>query len=133
MRTLHTTLSYRWFEEVWNNKNAAAIDELMWHDVKAYGLSEENNFIDGNDFKSFYLDFTNQYSDIHVAVQDVISQDDIESARCWVTLTHKESGKKAAFAGICMARFKDGKIVEAWNCFDFLGMNTQLGFVTAPK
>jgi hypothetical protein len=109
MRTLHTTLSYRWFEEVWNNKNAAAIDELMWHDVKAYGFTGENNFIDGNDFKSFYLDFTNQYSDIHVAVQDVISQDDIESARCWVTLTHKESGKKVTIRELHEYVFKEVK------------------------
>jgi predicted ester cyclase len=127
MRNLKTTLSYQWFEEVWNKNNAAAIDELMWHDVKAYGLSGENGFIEGDGFKSFYHDFTSQYIDIHVEVQDVVSQDDIESARCWVTLTHKESGKKAAFAGICMAKFKEGKMVEAWNCFDFLGMYGQLG------
>lgn len=127
MRNLKTTLSYQWFEEVWNKNNIAAIDELMWHNVKAFGLSGENEFIDGNNFKLFFNDFNNQFKGIHVEVQDVISQDDIESARCWVTLTHKESGKKAAFAGICMAKFKEGKIVEAWNCFDFLGMNSQLG------
>jgi predicted ester cyclase len=127
MRNLKTTLSYQWFEEVWNKNSITAIDELMWHDVKAYGLSGENEFIDGNNFKLFYQDFTNQYTAIHVEVQDVISQDDMESARCWVTLTHKESDKKAAFAGICIAKFKEGKIAEAWNCFDFLGMNAQLG------
>jgi predicted ester cyclase len=127
MRAIKETFSYKWFDEVWNKSNVEAIDKLMWQDVKAYGLSPENKAIDGNDFKSFYHDFTSQYKDIHVEVQDVVSQDDIESARCWVTLTNKETGEKAAFAGICMAKFKEGKIIEAWNCYDFLGMNAQLG------
>jgi predicted ester cyclase len=31
------------------------------------------------------------------------------------------------FEGVAIVRIKDGKIVEAWNHFDFLEMNKQLG------
>jgi predicted ester cyclase len=36
-------------------------------------------------------------------------------------------GKDVNFTGIVIARFSDGKIVEAWNAFDFLSMYKQLG------
>ena len=54
--------------------------------------------------------------------------------RCTVTATHTGPGltaaptnKPASFTGMCIARIKDGKIVEGWNNFDFLSMYQQLG------
>jgi len=35
--------------------------------------------------------------------------------------------KETKFTGMCIARVKNGKFVEAWNNFDFLTMHTQLG------
>jgi predicted ester cyclase len=34
-----------------------------------------------------------------------------------------------AFSGVCVGRIKDGRLVEAWNHFDFLGLYQQLGVV----
>ena len=54
--------------------------------------------------------------------------------RC--TVRGKHTGDSLGFAatqaqveitGIAIVRIKDGKIVEAWNNFDFMTMNRQLG------
>jgi len=35
----------------------------------------------------------------------------------------------AEFTGIAIVRVKDGKIIEAWNNFDFMKMYKQLGAI----
>ena len=128
MRSIQNTLLSRWFQEAWNSNNRAVIDEILADNIKAHGLGP-NGFTQGIDeFKEFYDDFRKQFSDIHVTVEDVISQDEMESAICKVTATHKESGKKVDFTGVCVAKIKDGKVVEGWNQFDFLKMHQQIGY-----
>ena len=60
-------------------------------------------------------------------IEDVIAQDDMESARTIVNVIHTATGKNVSFSGICMVRVKDGKIADAWNNYDFLNMYQQLG------
>ena len=63
--------------------------------------------------------------------QDALSQDNMECALTHVTATHTATGKEVSFSGLCMCRFEDGKITEAWNHYDFLSMHQQLGRVLA--
>lgn len=37
-----------------------------------------------------------------------------------------------AFWGMTFVRVQDGRIIEGWNCFDFLSMYQQVGWVTTP-
>ena len=41
----------------------------------------------------------------------------------------ESTGKPVAFEGMLMFRVRDGKVVEAWNSFDFLKMFQQMGVV----
>lgn len=127
MRDVKTSLAYRWFEEVWNNSNRNAIDQLLTTDVITNGIDTKNQSgIEG--FKTFYDNFRMDFSNVWVVVEDVISQDDTESARCTVTATHNNSGKSVTFSGNATIKVRDGKIAEAWNNFDFLTMYLQLGY-----
>jgi predicted ester cyclase len=45
------------------------------------------------------------------------------------TLGIAASGRKVAIGGMTLARIKDGKIVEAWDSWDKLGMLQQIGVV----
>jgi predicted ester cyclase len=36
------------------------------------------------------------------------------------------------FTGICIVRVRDGKIIEAWNNFDFMSMFQQVGALALP-
>lgn len=130
------TLILRWFEEVWNQGNSNAIDELLADDGVIHGLVDAGgNPVTGlKAFHEFHDQFRGAFPDINVSVDDVISDGDRVVARCSVRGTH--SGEQLGFAatdapvqfdGIAIVRIKDGKIVEAWNQFDFLQMNKQLG------
>jgi predicted ester cyclase len=130
MHDLKSTISYRWFQEVWNEGREDLIDDLMTQKSIVHGIAEgQSKGAEG--FKSFYRNFKNQFRDIRVDIQEALSQDNLECALTHVTATHKETGTKVSFSGLCMVRFEEGKIAEAWNHYDFLSMHQQLGRVLA--
>ena len=85
-------------------------------------------------FRSFHKTFRSAFPDLHVKVEDTITDGDRTAARCLVTGTHSgaalagklPSGKSVEFYGMTMFRIADGKIVESWNKFDFTTMHKQL-------
>lgn len=126
---------HEWFEEVWNQGSTEAIDRLLAGDAIAHGLTDKDGKeLRGREaFKQFHESFRNAFPDLRVEVADSIVSGDKAVARCAVSGTHqgdglgfKATGKNAQFEGICIARIKDGKIVEAWNHFDFLSLFQQL-------
>jgi steroid delta-isomerase-like uncharacterized protein len=129
----HTdTIIHRWFEEVWNRGREDAIDEMMSEDTVTHGLEAE---IRGPAaFKPFYRKFRAAFPDMRITVEDVLVDGDMIAARCSVTGTHTgpglpvpAGGKPANFTGMCIARVKDGKLIEGWNNFDFLSLYRQIG------
>lgn len=125
-----STLSYRWFQEVWNEGREDLIDDMMTEQSIVHGIAEgQSKGAEG--FKSFYRNFKNQFHDIRVDIQEALSQDNLECALTHVTATHKETGTNVSFSGLCMVRYEEGKIAEAWNHYDFLSMHQQLGRVLA--
>jgi steroid delta-isomerase-like uncharacterized protein len=129
------TFMERWFEEVWSKGREDAIDEMMAPNTKGHGLKgPDGKEIDGMAaFRSFHRIFRSAFSDIHVRVEDTVTEGDKTVARCHVTGTHTgdslgrpSTGKSVNFTGMTMARIKDGKIVESWNNFDFATMYKQL-------
>ena len=132
MRNVHSTLLYRWFDEVWNRNDENAIDKLMTADSKAHGIITEGQPTGAEGFKLFFKDFNHQFNNIKIAVEDVIAQDDMEAARTTVTAVHTETNQPVQFSGICMVKLENGKIAEAWNNYDFLNMYQQLGQELSP-
>ena len=132
MRNVQTTLLYKWFDEVWNKGDESSIDKLMTHNSTAKGILADDQPQGAAAFKIYFNDFRSQFHDIKVKVEDVISQDDIESARTTVSATHTTSGKSVTFSGMCMVRVSQGKIAEAWNNYDFLNLYQQLGHQLVP-
>jgi steroid delta-isomerase-like uncharacterized protein len=128
----------RWFEEVWNKGRADAIDEMFAADGLVHGLSAEEGIpMKGPiGFKPFHATFRGAFPEINVTVEDLIAEGDRVAARCSVRGTHTgdhlgvpASNAPVEFYGMCIVRVANGKIVEAWNNFDFLTMNRQIGIV----
>jgi steroid delta-isomerase-like uncharacterized protein len=126
----------RWFTEVWNEGREAAIDEMFAEDGVAYGLSDEAGapLRGASGFKPFFRNFRGAFPDIEVSVEDTIAEGDRVAARCIVRATHAgdnlgfaATGKTVEITGIAIVRVRDGRIVEAWNNFDFMSMFQQLG------
>ena len=136
MKKQYPTVVHEWFEEVWNRRDASAIDRLLGADAIVHGITKDNGeeLRGPKDFKEFHRRFLDAFPNIAVEVLDTISEGDKIAGRCVVRGEHKgdalgfaATGKKTEFTGMCFARVKEGKIVEAWNDFDFLKMYTQLG------
>ncbi len=126
----------RWFEEVWNQGRADAIDEMLAPGAPCHGLSEDPAMpLKGpEDFKPFHTVFRGAFPDVQVVVEDAIAEDDKVVARCSVRGKHTgdhlgiaASNAPVEFTGIGIGRVKDGKFVETWNNFDFQTMNQQIG------
>ena len=131
-------LIHRWFEEVWNKGREDAIDEMFAEEGIANGLADESGapLRGPSDFKPFFRKFRSAFPDIEVTVEDTVAEGDRIAARCRVSGTHKGEGlgfaatnRPIEFTGICIVRIKDGKIIEAWNNFDFMGMFQQINAI----
>jgi steroid delta-isomerase-like uncharacterized protein len=132
----YATLVHEWFEEVWNQRNAQTIDRLLAADAIVHGITDENGreLRGPQAFREFHKRFLNAFPDVTVEVVDTVSEGDKLAARCIVQGKHQGDGlgiaashRETEFTGMCIARVQDGRIVEAWNNFDFLTMHTQLG------
>jgi steroid delta-isomerase-like uncharacterized protein len=128
----------RWFEEVWNQGRVQAIDEMFAEDGIAHGLSDDSgNPLRGPaGFREFHARFREAFPDLVVTVEDTIAEEDKIAARCIVrgkhtgdTLGFAASHAPMEITGISIVRIKDGKIIEAWNNFDFMTMYKQLGAI----
>jgi steroid delta-isomerase-like uncharacterized protein len=126
------------FEEVWNNKNTAAIDELMAADYVHHD-PQSPKFSEGREgYKQLVAHYLNAFPDSHFTIDDEVQEGDTAVTRWTVTGTHKgdlptlpASGKTFSVTGITVARLKDGKFVESWNNWDALGLMQQLGSTSA--
>jgi steroid delta-isomerase-like uncharacterized protein len=136
MSEANKELIRRWFEEVWNNGRAAAIEELFDENGIAHGLSDDpSNPIKGpRGYRPFYETFRKAFPNIVVVVEDTVAEGDKVAARCSVRAKHEGEflGREATqapveFTGITIVRIENGKIVEAWNHFDFMTMYKQTG------
>jgi steroid delta-isomerase-like uncharacterized protein len=126
------------FEEVWNGKNLAAIDELMAADYVHHD-PQSPKFSEGREgYKQLVAHYLNAFPDSHFTIDDEVQEGDTAVTRWTVTGTHKgdlptlpASGKTFSVTGITVARLKDGKFVESWNNWDALGLMQQLGSTSA--
>ena len=134
----YKTLVHEWFNEVWNKRDATAIDRLLGARTLVHGITDaKGGPVRGPaGFKEFHRQFLEAFPNIKVKVLATVSEGDQIAARCVVTGKHTGTSlgfpathKEVEITGMCLARIKKGKIVEAWNNFDFLSLHQQLGTV----
>lgn len=77
---------------------------------------------------------TSAFPDLHVAVEDAIAEGDRVAVRLTVSGTHQgvlmgtvePTGRRAAWDGMDLIRFEDGRMVERWGLRDIFGLMAQL-------
>ncbi len=126
----------RWFDEVWNKGRADAIVEMFDENGIAHGLADDpSKPITGpGDFTPFHTTFREAFPNMIIDIEDMVAEGDKVAARCSVRGKHEGEfmGRAATqapveFTGMTIVRIRDGKIVEAWNNFDFMTMYRQCG------
>jgi len=132
----NAALVRRWFEEVWNRGRAEAIDEMFDEEGIAHGLADEGGagLRGPTHFRAFHQRFREAFPGVEVVVEETVSEGDRVAARCTVRAVHRgdtlgfrATERPVEFTGMTFARIRGGKIVEAWNNFDFMTMYRQLG------
>lgn len=129
----------RWFDEVWNRRDASAISRLFAKDGVSHGLGPNGQDLIGPPgFKPFHDAFLAGFADLQITLDDLIEEDDQVAVRWHATGTltgqgmgFPPTGKPMNVTGMSIIRIRDGQIVEAWNNFDVLGMHQQLGTLAA--
>jgi len=130
----------RWFEEVWNQGRLKAIEEMASPDVIAHGQAQHTVDVGLKEFREFARGIRAGFPDIHVTIEQTLSDGDFAVARWSATMTHTgpflgiaPSGRKATVTGTTIARFADGKVIEGWDNWDQLGLLVQIGVVSPAE
>lgn len=127
-------LTSQWFEEVWNQRRLATLMRMPATGVMVHGLGDGGRDLIGTEqFLVFYQKFTGAFPDLRLTMEQVIGEGDTTAFRFRGEGTHlgdgigiAPTGRRVRFSCIGMLRWRDGKIVEAWNEFDAMGMFQQL-------
>jgi steroid delta-isomerase-like uncharacterized protein len=122
--TGNSALARRWFEEVWNERREATVDELLAPD--AAGHLEGGLEVRGpGEFHPVRASLLGAFPDFDVVVDQVIAQGDDVAVRWSAKGTHQgenlgipASNRRAAFRGMTWLRFRDGRIVEGWDAWN---------------
>lgn len=113
-------IARRWFEEVWNQRRAETIDELVTADSLCF---TDTGVIRGPDQfrEQMYLPFISAFPDLHVNVEDAIGQGEKVVVRWTATGSHSGSGlgfagtgRPALFRGLTWIEIHNGKFGQGW-------------------
>ena len=128
----------RYYDEVINKKNLAAIDEFIDPQMVDHTLPPGVPAgIEGQ--RQVFSMYSTAFPDAHFTVEDLIAEGDRVVARLSVSATQHgafmglpPTGKHVRFTGIDIIRIAGGKLVEHWGEMDMLGLLQQLGVVPLP-
>ncbi|MFN8038865.1 MAG: ester cyclase [Acidimicrobiales bacterium] len=141
-----TALVRRLFDEVFNGRDIAALDELVAVDYTEHALapfeSEEPGAVDGPaHMRGVVAWLVDQYPDLHMDVAAAVSDGDLIAVR--VISEGTNTGKLNGFMPPTGRRFRAeqshwyrvqaGKLVEHWAVRDDLRTMQQLGLVPGPE
>jgi len=125
--------SRRYFEEIWNEGNFTLLNDLLAPGYVDHMSSSPAGPEAVRDEMSM---FRKAIPNLRFRVEDVIAEDDKVVTRLTVTGTQHgdlpripAAGKQFTVSGIVIFRFQDGKAVEGWMEFNFLGLYRQLGAI----
>ncbi|PRY26503.1 SnoaL-like polyketide cyclase [Aliiruegeria haliotis] len=116
------------YNRVWVDGDMAAAGEFFMPEAEATGLLSDLA-VGAEEFHEFVAALL-EMLDVHsVNFQKAVEQDDWISAMASFDATVLTTGQSISGSGMVMVRIRDGKIVEAYNCFDFLSFLEKLGLV----
>lgn len=125
--------SHRWFDQVWNQQRESAIDELRHPEGRAFGFPSPTSALSHEEFKEAYRQFNRSFSNIHVTIDEEVVQGDHVACRWTARGTHTgdglgfpATGRPIQFSGAAFMHMRNGRMLDAWNFFDFTAVIQQL-------
>ncbi len=131
------TIARRYFEDIWNKGNLAAVDELVAANVVGHVPGTTLHGLET--LKQRVSALYAIYAEPHFTVEDQMAEGDKVLTR-WTfrgkhtgeTMGAAPTGKQVTVTGMNLFRLVGGKIEEAWLNADDLGELQQLGVMPVP-
>lgn len=125
----------RYYEQVWNEGNLAAVDNLVADNIILNGWAPG---LEG--LKSVIASTRTSFPDLRYTLEDVIAAGDKVVVRFTFGGTHQgeyrniaPTGKQVSYTGIGIWRIAGGRFVEHWSNIDLYGLLQQLEAIPAPS
>ena len=134
------SVAREWFAQVWNSGSESAIHALLAPEASMHGLPTPDGkpLVGPAAFVPYWRKLRGAFPDIRIEVARCVCEGDMVAVHCRVVGKHQgpdlgiaATHRPIEMWGMGMARVRNGKIVEAWNCFDFLTMYQQVGLLPA--
>jgi len=128
----------QYIEEVWNNADLAALEDLTGP-AYTYHLGGQPPR-DKAAMKEFLQAVHVAFPDWRVQIQDIVAESNTVAVRWSGRVTHEgmfhgipPTAKRISVCGINLYRIEDGKISQEWEQMDSLAMLQQMGMLARPK
>jgi predicted ester cyclase len=127
--------------EIYDEGNPAAMADLYAPDIVRHAPAPLPDLAGIAAYKQYLAPSEYVYSDLRLAIDDIICEDDTCTMRYTLQMTHtgynpvfdlQATGKRATVNASVTSRWVDGRIVEEWIVADLLGFLQQLGAMPDP-
>jgi predicted ester cyclase len=130
----------RFWTEVWDQGKLEVVDEIFHPNFVDHGLAPGLTKQGPDGAKEAVMQFRTAIPDLYLKIEHMVAEGDkvltrwesggtqsgpLASARGTIPPT----GKKAVVRGFTLNRLEDGRIIDAWDNFDIMGMLQQLGVI----
>src|SRR5579863_9256037 len=123
MSDRNRSLAIRWFEEVWNLRSDAMIDQMLG--PQSVGHMEGIDVVGPTEFKSVRAALLKAFPDLRAIVEATATDGDNVVVRWSATGTHRgpcfgieATGTSVAFRGMTWFVLKDGRLIEGWDSWN---------------
>lgn len=138
----NASLVRRYFDEVWNRGNLAAVDDFFGDDFENFGHrgAEARGLV-----RAVVTAWRRAFPDLRFDVEDEVVSGDAVVHRVTCSGTHTgafehpavgvlpPSGRRFSVDHMHIHRVRDGRIVQHWGTRDDLAMMQQLGAIAGPQ
>lgn len=132
--------TYRqWFDDVWNRGELELLNDLFHPDFVLHSPASPEPIRGIAGYKSFVETIRSAFPDVIVTIDDVLPAGETVVGRMTMRMTHTgpyfgipPTNARVTATQMIWARFEDGRVREAWQEVDALGMLAQLGVIPPP-
>jgi steroid delta-isomerase-like uncharacterized protein len=125
-------LARRWMDEVWNQRRAETVHELLT--AESVGHTEAGDLTGPGPFLArVHGPLLAAFPDLNVHIEDALEQGEQVVVRWLATGTHRgdslgcpATGRPVRFRGMTWLRCRGGKLIEGWDCWNQGGLMEQL-------
>jgi steroid delta-isomerase-like uncharacterized protein len=122
--------------EAINTGNLAMLEKFVAHDY----IEHADGFQGVEAFAQQLAAFRAGFPDLHVSIDDLLTDGDRFASRTTVTGTHTgdlmgmpATGKRVSVEAVDIGRIENGQAKERWGGLNLYSMLTQLGVIPAPQ